>query len=518
MRRRLPPEMLRGALQLLIKVVEMKLSMWMIVNRLYPLLEMEPDIRDDAPQVLNSARLAYSTNCLHVYQEKDYIVYAGEGGTIRLFNLSLKEAFEIVQGVFDYYQDLEDDIRKAVMARNYQKAVDELFLIFHNPMMVTDGNNQMLAMTSPEDVDDSKMDPEWNYVRQYGYSSVNSVRAFWYNRRGQNFLHHGFQTFDRSIDSRVKYGGVSYCLEFNAITCGRIVLLEAEREINYGDYQLIEMLAQLLEPVLGSVRNAMQQNINIFYNLIFQMPYSEKYLLKALADQNWSVSDSYQLILMQTKAGFTRGAYLDVLYRTALNQPHGCIVLRKEPHIIFLTNKGLSENTQLRQFLIQFQKSNPVLIGCSLEVRGIETIPFLYEQAEYALIKAEESQAGTDSGKDTGEKDAVFYFADYGAQAILESNVTGKYLHALHPLVVRLWTDYQKDGDSSYETLRTFLDCERSITQTAAKLYTHRNTIIYRLKKIQDLLGDGLDNSETRFYIRLSMYLIEMNEDRPIDD
>ena len=72
----------------------MKLSMWMIANRLAPLMDIRTEIHKDARPILSSARLAYATNCVHVYAEKDYVVYEGEDGDrIQIYNLSVLEAF-----------------------------------------------------------------------------------------------------------------------------------------------------------------------------------------------------------------------------------------------------------------------------------------------------------------------------------------------------------------------------------------------------------------------------------------
>ena len=101
----------------------MKLSMWMIANRLSSLLDMEIDIRWDAPAILNSARTVYSTNCVHVYQENDHVVCSGEGDRILFYNLSAKETFEIIQGVFDFYEDWEDKIAEEKVT--YSVTVDE---------------------------------------------------------------------------------------------------------------------------------------------------------------------------------------------------------------------------------------------------------------------------------------------------------------------------------------------------------------------------------------------------------
>src|SRR3712207_4251036 len=97
----------------------MKLSMWMIANRLSPLLDIKTYISSNAQPVLNSARLAYATNCVHVYPDGDHVVYAGEGDRILVYNLSVVEAFEILQGVFDYYQDWETLIQQDIKSMDF---------------------------------------------------------------------------------------------------------------------------------------------------------------------------------------------------------------------------------------------------------------------------------------------------------------------------------------------------------------------------------------------------------------
>jgi sugar diacid utilization regulator len=36
------------------------------------------------------------------------------------------------------------------------------------------------------------------------------------------------------------------------------------------------------------------------------------------------------------------------------------------------------------------------------------------------------------------------------------------------------------------QTLETFLDCDGNVAGTAARLYTHRHTIRYRLERVRD--------------------------------
>lgn len=46
-----------------------------------------------------------------------------------------------------------------------------------------------------------------------------------------------------------------------------------------------------------------------------------------------------------------------------------------------------------------------------------------------------------------------------------------------------------------YDTLKMYLLCENNISATAAKLHIHRNTLVYRLKQIQNCIGRNINDS-----------------------
>ena len=60
-----------------------------------------------------------------------------------------------------------------------------------------------------------------------------------------------------------------------------------------------------------------------------------------------------------------------------------------------------------------------------------------------------------------------------------------------------------------YETLRVCLECERSIVDAASRLYIHRNTLIRRIEKMEELFGElELDDPEIRLAMLLSFKII----------
>jgi purine catabolism regulator len=62
-----------------------------------------------------------------------------------------------------------------------------------------------------------------------------------------------------------------------------------------------------------------------------------------------------------------------------------------------------------------------------------------------------------------------------------------------------------KNSEELLETLRVYLECQGNSVEAAAKLYIHRNTLRYRLERIEQILGRSLNSPEDRFSICLAL-------------
>lgn len=60
-----------------------------------------------------------------------------------------------------------------------------------------------------------------------------------------------------------------------------------------------------------------------------------------------------------------------------------------------------------------------------------------------------------------------------------------------------------------FETLKRYLDNGMQQTLTADELFIHRSTLIYRIKKIEEMTGIDLNDADTRLFIQISMRLYE---------
>lgn len=108
-------------------------------------------------------------------------------------------------------------------------------------------------------------------------------------------------------------------------------------------------------------------------------------------------------------------------------------------------------------------------------------------------------------------RSAVTHFEELGIFRIIsltESPVSVErfYTDAIGPLIA-----YDRKNDSELtKTLRVFLEHNQNRALAAKALNIHYNTLRYRLERITELLGDGLDHPQQRLTIEVALHLHSM--------
>lgn len=87
--------------------------------------------------------------------------------------------------------------------------------------------------------------------------------------------------------------------------------------------------------------------------------------------------------------------------------------------------------------------------------------------------------------------------------------------HSLHPVLEQLKRYDSKKRTDFYELLKIYLRNERNRVITAEKLYVHKNTLVYRLEKIQKKFHLQLDDPYEREYLLLSYRFAESMKQKP---
>jgi purine catabolism regulator len=98
------------------------------------------------------------------------------------------------------------------------------------------------------------------------------------------------------------------------------------------------------------------------------------------------------------------------------------------------------------------------------------------------------------------------FYADMGLYRLLlglrdQAEVRRFYSETLGRLV-----DYDREHNTDLvATLRAFFEQNANASETARKLFVHRNTLNYRLRRIAEIIGLDLDSADTRLALQVAL-------------
>ena len=140
-------------------------------------------------------------------------------------------------------------------------------------------------------------------------------------------------------------------------------------------------------------------------------------------------------------------------------------------------------------------RKRKVYCGGSYRFRDLQNLLTYYKQADLSCQYGE-TTPGT-----------INFCEDYSLEYIrhqINENLT---VQMLSPVSDTLNQYDAASGTEYYKTLGVYLLNERDQTRAADILCIHRNTLIYRIKKIESLIQTDLDDSRKRFSILMSYYI-----------
>lgn len=287
---------------------------------------------------------------------------------------------------------------------------------------------------------------------------------------------------------------------------GRLLVLRQVRDFRRQDYLLAEFLAQRALSLLERQDLGQYQGMDgIVYKLLsgeLPDPADLDRLLKAL---RWDIADRFLCVRLRTQRA-SEVSLLDHALHSELFQvfPGSYILLSGgEQCLILDLTRGTVSPAQLRHQLAPLCRDYCLYAGISSPAAGLRDLHLAYCQAEAALDQAFRLH----------NERWIWFFSDCAMDYLLNS-VAPPLLpqHLVSPGLLALADHDREKGTQYFETLRAYLLHERDIPRTAQALIIHRTTLLYRLKKLQPLLGADLDDPWQRLYLTLSLWILERQD------
>jgi sugar diacid utilization regulator len=372
--------------------------------------------------------------------------------------------------------------------------------ILGNPMIITDESFKVITHTKGRTV----QDPIWERIVSNTYSPIELQQQTGVNRFWERLENSSLPLF---VDSEAFEGFIRRAvakIRIGSETKGYIALLEAERRITRLDLHILKMLAEVLSVKINEKDTIMQAVGQL------REEFTSELLTGSMSNENMISNRAKSL-------GLTFGCWTAVLGIQAEDQERYIgedledirRILRRHCELCIFTFNGsqaffIVSGTNLQNWehftaklLNDLMREKLLLCTVSLPTDKLTKLAAQYSQV------LQMSQL-LDKVREPGRNCYLYsYLAPF--DIINRLNFNGQNESDVSRAYRELRRIDEKDGSEYIDTLRCyFANCQNS-TNTAEKLFVHRNTVNYRLAKIRELLDDDFDDYRIRLHLQLSI-------------
>lgn len=179
-----------------------------------------------------------------------------------------------------------------------------------------------------------------------------------------------------------------------------------------------------------------------------------------------------------------------------------CILLFKVSKPNDEVNEFVPSSLKVIQQMVHKRFGRGVSFGVSNVSRNFLNVKEAYKEAVEAL----------QAGELSGERSFIQTYQTKNVRELLRTipaeDLKDFYYHSLR----KLGEDGYDEEQTLLQTLFVYLEAHCQISETAKRLYVHRNTVVYRLEKCEEILGKSLSDPEVSLQIRLAMRIKTMLE------
>lgn len=481
----------------------MKLNMWMIANRLKN-YEIELQIDEDAEMVLSGTFPYYAPGYVCITQVAGDILCESDQGSICIRGMELREGWLLIQGIFDWYRDWLDEVDKAVMSNDIQSLLQLLQQAFGNPVMLQDPNYCLIGMT--DSFGKNGIPPEWEHIRKNGCASMEGYNflssALKFSKR---IYRQNVRRFYGKPDSVIPDNGLYAAITFRGHDYKKLTVLESIRAFNRGDICLLEYLSQRMAIYMAAVSGDSRKYLDI--GIIESLILGETVPSDKIDDFQCIIKGkgqgTFAVMLIDFSGGEQKRDMRTMQFlKNIIIRQHSvpfCNIIKggRLTLLLYSPTPGILAR-QIFQTVCKCEFKEELRVALSCSFYDLSELYFFFGQAAYAWRKGEE-----------GFTDFYHLATEYLMTVSGQQRIC-----ACEPFLRRMW---RKGGDKKayLETLKTYLEEERSSKRASERLYIHKNTLTYRIKFLKDATGWDLSDAKLRNYLRLSLYVLE-KEDVPV--
>lgn len=471
----------------------MRLDMWMIANRLEG-LDYETHIRASTPRVLHSARLVYAPNCICLSQRGEDVYCRFEDDFIIVHGMDIKYVFELIQGAFDTYDDWYTRIIALAQRNDWQSAIDELSFMLRNPVVFFDANNRVIAMSTQ--YDDFEIDEEWKYLRTHGVSSAPMMHL---GRRNVEQANNFELLVQKEPPTHMRCGLITSRIAESDTTYGYISSLEVTRSFNEGDHNLLRIFTEVLtSPFVFFSKTRMDNaSCNCFTQMLLGHSFDAEAAERQLGYYGLQTGDRFRVMLVSVHKSDHMEDDLRFIRQIVLMNYTPVPVMRVGDYVAVISGSEQITEKLLERIRL-LTESVPLQVGVSSLSHSIWELDSLYKQAVFVMNHPPEKE------------EIVRFFERAALDYLVLCRDREDMLRACHEGMRQIYEHGSEQDMELLRSLELYLMHERSLTYASKALFVHKNTLLYRIQKIESLCGCHLEDAYEREYILQSLRVLRL--------
>jgi hypothetical protein len=426
-------------------------------------------------------------------------------------SVTLLELFNRVSRAFARYQKWERQLQD-ILDQNlplHEMASCSHSLI-RNAIYLQGPSFRVLTWTIPEDAESTSLLED--YKKNYFLPEFSTLPADAINTLiSDSEYNQAIEANEPSIYSGSLYGfrSLYYNIRINNVFVARLCIDEIISPFTNRDFALAKILGDYLGKGLSAERiysfNRPKDLDTILHSLLSHRLIPEKKISHVLDSCGWKVNDLFLCLILKLKTREDSSAALEPLALSLTQLLSSECYTIYEGSIVFicnLTRIGIQDG-QLPAHILPHLRDNLLTAAFSSVYCDFKDLYYYYNQAKIIF------QIGARKNPTQWYFRSEDYLTDYLIYKLKEKNIPG----VLIPAGLQRLLEYDiKKGSGYADLLRLYLEKERNIAETIRAAYMHRNTFLYRIRKIQEILQMDLDQPDIRLALQVAFHVMDNAE------
>lgn len=270
------------------------------------------------------------------------------------------------------------------------------------------------------------------------------------------------------------------------------------------------VLSFFTDIITSAIRRDLATNTSITYaldqklkRLLANEPVNEVEIRNAINTMGWNLDDPYLCITAHPTNPFYGAGMLVQVGEKVCKEFSNLIYEVVDRSIVFIKNRkaDIEPVRNLAQRISDSleEHSCKMQLGVSTIFKRFSFLFFYYRQGAKMIEWGREEL-------ENPQQIAIFFYDDYIMRSIVANICDHAAPEVACPTGLMMLIDYDKahNGDL-IPILHEYLNNNMYVSETARNLFIHRNTLINKLKKINEIMQIDLDNADHRIEIMLAL-------------